>query len=178
LFVCFVLGFFPVFFLFVVCLFCYCGFSIFISIPIIFFVSILPTLPSSSSHSHSHPLHSLSFSCAKSIALLPNNSFCLFSSTLFSCPHCPLLFSPYLSPDYSSLLHNHCPLTNLLYNFTQPQATAIPDTSTLHYNSRNTSNTHKDHKTQQLPHCFRQSPTPLPTSPFSATLSNFSNFNS
>jgi hypothetical protein len=62
----FVCSFFSVGF-FVFCLFRYCGFSIFIFIPIIFFLSlsILLTLPSSSSHPYSHPFHSPSFSCAK-----------------------------------------------------------------------------------------------------------------
>jgi hypothetical protein len=36
-------------------------------------------------------------------------------------------------------------------------------------------NTHKDHKPQQPPHCFPHSPTSLPTSPFSATLTNLPN---
>jgi hypothetical protein len=46
-------------------LFCYCQFSIFIFIPIIFFLPIQSTLPSLSSYSYTHPLQSPSFSCAK-----------------------------------------------------------------------------------------------------------------
>jgi len=53
------------FFSFFFCFFCYCGFSISILIPIVFFLSILTTLPSPSSHQYSHPFHSPSFSCAK-----------------------------------------------------------------------------------------------------------------
>jgi hypothetical protein len=120
-FVCFIFRFFsPCFFFFVVvvvCLFCSCGFSIFISILITFFFSILSSLSSSSSHPHSHHFTLLPSTVVKSIALLPNNSFCPFSFTLFSCPHLPLLFSSNLSPDYPSLHHTRHPLANLLYQF-------------------------------------------------------------
>jgi hypothetical protein len=37
-------------------------------------------------------------------------------------------------------------------------------------------NTHKDHEIQLPPPCFPHSPTPLPVSPFSATLTNSPNF--
>jgi hypothetical protein len=37
-------------------------------------------------------------------------------------------------------------------------------------------NTYEGHKTQQPPHCFPYSPTQLPISPFSATLTNSTNF--
>jgi hypothetical protein len=57
----------------------------------------------------------------KSIALLPNNSFCLFSPTLSPYPHLPIPFSPNLSPDYPSLLYTYHPLTNLWYQlYTTP----------------------------------------------------------
>jgi hypothetical protein len=54
----------------------------------------------------------------KSIALLPNYSFCPFFSTLSPCPHLPLPFFPNISLDYLSILHL---LTNLLYQlYTTP----------------------------------------------------------
>jgi hypothetical protein len=61
-------------------------------------------------------------------------------------------------------------------NFIQPQTlqslTQAPYTTMTEIQQ----NTHKGHKTQKPPHCFPYSPTPLPTSPFSATLTNFPNF--
>jgi hypothetical protein len=51
-----------------------------------FSLSTLSTLPSSSSHPYSHPLHSPSFYCAKNPVPLSNNSFCPLLSTLFLQP--------------------------------------------------------------------------------------------
>jgi hypothetical protein len=57
-------------------------------------------------------------------------------------------------------------------NYTQPQSPAIPDISTLLYN-RNIPPKHTQGPQSQMPlYCFPHSPTPLPASPFSATLSN------
>jgi hypothetical protein len=104
-------------------LFYYCGgFYFYFYSNFLFFLSLLLTLPSSSSHPYSHPLHFPS-SYVKIIALLPNYSFCPFSS-LFPPPYVPLPFSSNLSPHYPSLLHTHHLLTNLLY---QHYTTPTPD---------------------------------------------------
>jgi hypothetical protein len=71
----------------------------------------------------------------------------------------------------------HCKTTywpTFYNNFTQsqlPTQQAPYTTTTVIY-----PNTHKSHKTQQLLHHFPHSPTPLPGSPFSATLTNSPNF--
>jgi hypothetical protein len=65
-------------------------------------------------------------------------------------------------------------LTNLLYQLYTTQPSAIPDTSTT--TTEIHPNTHKGHKTQQPPHHFLHSPTPIPASPFIATVSNSPNF--
>jgi hypothetical protein len=49
----------------------------------------------------------------------------------------PLLSFPNLSSHYPSILHSHHPLTSLLYHLYTLQPLAIPDKSTLQYNSRN-----------------------------------------
>jgi hypothetical protein len=61
-------------------------------------ISILSTLPSSS-YPYTHSLHSPPSLVVKSMALLPNNSFCAFSPTLYPCPNLPLPFPLNLSPD-------------------------------------------------------------------------------
>jgi hypothetical protein len=103
-----------------------------------------------------------------------NNLFCPSYPLSSSSPHLPLPFFPNLSPDYPSLLHTHHTLNNLLYQFTQPQTPATPKINTLNYNNRNKpyTQTHTRTTKQQTLHCFSQSPTPLPMSTFSATLSN------
>jgi hypothetical protein len=132
LFVCFCfcflfVHFFPLIFLcFFICLFCYCGFSILISITIIFFLSILSTLPLSSSHPYSNPLHSPSFSWAK-IHCSPSTTHSVHSHPLFPQPSPslptgsqPLTRLP-LSPTHTSFtdqssiptLHNPKPLQSL-----------------------------------------------------------------
>jgi hypothetical protein len=63
-------------------------------------LSMLSTLPSSSSHPYSIPLHFPSFSYAKYITPLSNNSFCPSHPLSSPSPHLPLPFSPNLSPDY------------------------------------------------------------------------------
>jgi hypothetical protein len=135
----------------------------------LFSLSVISTLPPSSSHSYSHPLHSPSFSCANIIALLPKNSFCPFSPTLSLCPHLPLPFSGNLSQDYPSFQHTHHLLTNLLYqlyttsnpfNPWQAPSTTITE---IH------PNTHKDHKKQQTPQYFPYSSTPLTALPLVTT---------
>jgi hypothetical protein len=71
-----------------------------------------------------------------SIVLLPNNFFCPFSSTLSLYLHLPLLVFPNhtMPPSYTLTT---CWLTYCT-NFIQPQTPAIPDTSSLYYNNKNT----------------------------------------
>jgi hypothetical protein len=147
--------------------------SIFISIPIIFFLSTLSTLSPSSSNPYSHPLTLPPSPVLKCIAPLPNTSL-LTQSLPEPSPYSLILPQPVarlpLPPTHSSptdqltipTLHNPKSLKSL---------TKAPCTTTeIHLN------THKDHKNQQPPHCLLHSPTPLPTSPSSATLSNSPNF--
>jgi hypothetical protein len=120
-------------------LFYYNGFFIFIFIHIFFFFFkcyqlyhhhlLIPTLT---------PFTLPPSPVLKYIALQPNYSFCPFSSTLSPGLHPLLLFSPNLSTNCPSLLHTHHLLTNLLSQLFTTQPPAIPDTSTLHYNNRNT----------------------------------------
>jgi hypothetical protein len=97
----------------------------------------------------------------KSIAVLPNNSFCPFSPTLSLCPYLPLPFSLNLSPDYPSLLHTRHLLRNLLTTLQTPNLlhslTQAPYTTTTEI----CPDTHKGHKNQQPLHHFPHSPTPL-----------------
>jgi hypothetical protein len=65
-------------------------------------------------------------------------TFCPFLSTFSLCLYIPLLSFPNMSPHYPSFLHTYHLLTSLLYNCTQAQHPAIPDTSTPNYNDRNT----------------------------------------
>jgi hypothetical protein len=104
----------------------------------------------------------------KSIALLPNYSFCSFSSILSSYPHLPLPFSTNLSPDYLSILHTHHLLTNLPYQLYSNPPPAIPDTAP-YTTTEIYPNIYKGHKTQQPPHHFPHTLTTHPASPFSAT---------
>jgi hypothetical protein len=91
-----------------------------------FFLSVLSTLPTLSSHPYSHPLHSSSFSCAKIHCSPSNYSFCPFSSTLSPCPRFPFPFSSNLSLDYTNLLHTHHLQTNLLYQLYTIPTTCNP----------------------------------------------------
>jgi hypothetical protein len=131
-------GFLKNFFLvFFVCLFYYGSFFIFIFIPIFFlFLSILLTLPPSSSHPYCYPLHSPSFSYAK---IHSSPSQLLFLPLLIHFLHLPTPSPPILPqpPTRLPLPPMHYHLLTYYTNFTQPQPPAIPDTSTLHYN-RNT----------------------------------------
>jgi hypothetical protein len=156
-------------FLFFVCLLYYCGVFTFIFIPIFFLYYqlyhhylLIPTLIP----------FTLPPPVLKSIALLPNYSFYPFSSLFLpgiafpshSPPTCQQTTPPTHSPaDQPTvpILHNPNPLQSL----TQAPYT----TKEIH------PNTQKGHKTHQPPHCFPYSPTPLPTSPFSATLTNSQN---
>jgi hypothetical protein len=156
--------FFPVYFLLLllVC-FVIVGFLFLFLCLLSFFLSILPTLPSWSSHPFSQPLHSSPFSCAK-IHCSPSQQLIL--SLLTHClplpsPSPPICSQPAtrlpLSPTHSSLadqctiptLHN----PNLLQSLTQAPYTT---TTEIH------PNTHKGHKNQQPPHHF---PTHLPHFP-------------
>jgi hypothetical protein len=86
-----------------------------------FFLSVLSTSPSLSSHPYSHPVTLLPSPVLESIALLPKYSFCPFLFTLSPCLHLSLSSSLNLSPHYTSLLHTHHLLTNLLYQlYTTP----------------------------------------------------------
>jgi hypothetical protein len=112
-----------------------------------FFLSILSTLPSSF-HPYSHPFNLSLSPVLKSIALLPNYSFCPFRSTLSPCPHLsshspPMCHQNTLPPTYSPpadkttipTLHKPNPLQSLIQ---------APYTTTTEIHS----NTHKGHKTQ------------------------------
>jgi hypothetical protein len=61
-------------------------------------------------------------------------------------------------------------------NFTQPQTSAIPTTSTLYYNNRNTPKHTQGPQNPTAPALLPSLTTPLLTSPFSATLYNSPNF--
>jgi hypothetical protein len=112
----------------------------------------------------------------KSIALLPNKSFCSFSTTLSPYTHPPPPILPQLvtrlilTPTHSSpagqstmpTLHNPTPLQSL----TQASSTITTEIYP---------NTDKNQKPLQ---CFPHSPTPFPASTFSATLLNSPNFHS
>jgi hypothetical protein len=106
----------------------------------------------------------------------------LFSlTTILSAPShplAPLFTSPFhlpptchhtTPPSYTLTMH----WLACCKNCTQSQTLAIPDTSTLHYNNRNTPNTHKGQKTSSL-HSSSTTHTPLfpPTPLFSATFTN------
>jgi hypothetical protein len=137
-----------------------------------FFLSILSTLPSSSSHPYS-PLHSSSF-CAKlhcspsQLLFLPF----LLHSQLPPSPSPPILPQPVsripLPPTHSPPADQ--PTTPILHNPNSLQyLIQAPYTTTTEIYP----NTYKCHKTQQPLYDFPHSPTPLPSSPFSATLTKF-----
>jgi hypothetical protein len=108
LFFCFIVGYFYFYFIFTA---------------IFFFLSILSTSPSLSSHPFSQPLHSPSFFCA-TFHCSPSRLFFL-PLLIHSFPHLHLLLpsSPNLSPHCPSLLHTHHLWTNLPY---QLNTTPIP----------------------------------------------------
>jgi hypothetical protein len=159
------------------CLCYYCRFFIFIFIPIFFFLSILSSLTSPSSHPYS-PLTLPPSPVLKSITLLPNYSFFPFSSTLyFYLTSPPILPQPVtrlpLPPTQSQPADQ--PTIPTLHNSSPPQSlTQAPYTTTTEIHS----NTNKGYKTQQPFHCLPYSPTPHPASLFTATLNNSPNFNS
>jgi hypothetical protein len=103
------------------------------------------------------------FPVLKSVALLPNYSFC---------PSHPLCPPAHTFPSHSPLTCHQTTLPSSIHSlfadqppiptFTQ-SLTQAPYTTTEIY-----PNTHKDHKTQQPPHCFPHSPIPLLASPSSA----------
>jgi hypothetical protein len=94
------------------------------------------------------------------------------SSYLYSSPVFTALFHP--PPTCHDTTHPSYTLTTCwptyCTHFTQPQPPAIPDTALYTTPTEIHPNTHKGHKTQQPLHYFSHSPTPLPTSPLSATL--------
>jgi hypothetical protein len=109
----FVCSFFPVdFFCLFVC-FVIVGFLVLFLLSSFFFLSILSTLPSLSSHPYSPPLHFPSFSCAKIHWSPPQ-----WRRPLLTHSNPPALTFPshYLQPvtRLPSLLHTHRLLTNLL----------------------------------------------------------------
>jgi hypothetical protein len=151
------------FFFFLVCLLYYCGFFIFFLNYLLIPILTPFTLPPS-------PV-------LQSIVFLSNYSFCPFSSTLSPCaltiPSCsPPTCHQTGPPSYT--LTTCWP--NYYTNFTQPQLPIIPDTSTLHNNNRNIPKHTQGPQNLTVPTSFPHSPTPLPTSSFSATLNNFPNF--
>jgi hypothetical protein len=153
-------------FLFFVCLFSYCGFSIFISITIIFFpLSILSTSPSSSSHPYSHSLHSPSFSSAKMHCSPPQQFILplLTHSLPLPSPSLPILPEPVsrlsLSPIHSSPADQ--PTISTLQNLKPLQfLTQASSTTTEIY-----PNTHKDHKTSSSHTASRTHPPYFPPPP-------------
>jgi hypothetical protein len=107
----------------------------------------------------------------KSIALLPNYSSCTFSSTLSPCLHFSLPFAPKQSPDYLNLLHTQHLVTSTLYQlYTTP-------TPSSHWHKLPTLQQQKYTQTYTKAKKFNSNAcTPLPSSPFSATLTNSQNF--
>jgi hypothetical protein len=99
---------------------------------------MLSTKPSSSPHLYSQPLHSPSFSCAKTHCFpIPQLILCPLTHSL---P--PALTFPSDSPltcqqttPYSFILITHS--TTYYTNFTQLKNPAIHNTNTLFYNKRN-----------------------------------------
>jgi hypothetical protein len=132
----------------------------------LFFKSALLASPSLFSCPYSYPLHFPSFSCA-TIHCSPSQLFFLpLLIQSFLCLHLSLLLSfPNLSQLYPSLLHTHHSVTSLLSQPYTPPAPAIPDTSTLHYNNRNTSKHTQGPQNPATPILL-----PLSTHPFSHTL--------
>jgi hypothetical protein len=151
-FVCFVIVWIPFWFIF-----------------LFFPLSILSTLPSSSSHPHSQPLHFPSFSCAK-VHCSPSQQLALPLLThSFSWPSLSPPILPNLSPDCPFLLHTHYLMINPLYQLHKTLNPCNLWHSTLHYNNINSSKHTQDHKNQKLLNFFSHSHTPLPTTPFSVT---------
>jgi hypothetical protein len=111
----------------------------------------------------------------KSIALLPNHSFCPLSPTL-SPAHTFLSHSP--PPCHQTTPPSYTLTTYLpayCTNCTQTQSPAVPDTSSLHYN-RNTPKHIQGPQKPSSPHIASTTHlTPPPAFPCSATLSNFPN---
>jgi hypothetical protein len=99
-----------------------------------FFILLLSTPISQFSYPYSHLLHSPFFSCTTIHSFPSQLLFLPLLIHSFPCLYLSLPSSPNLSPHYHSLLHTQYLLTIP----TQPQPPAIPDTSTLHYNNRNT----------------------------------------
>jgi hypothetical protein len=100
--------------------------------------SVLLNLPSLFAYCYSYPLRFPSFACftihgsPSQLLFLP--LFIYFLPRLYF----PLLSFPNLSPHYPSILLTHHPLTRLLYQLYTPHTLAIHNTSTFHYNNRNT----------------------------------------
>jgi hypothetical protein len=145
----------------------YCGFLIFI--PIFFFSFCTINFTITTFLSISHSIHSPSFfctiHCSPSQLLLPLLIHCL------PLPSPPPTSHQTTPPSYTRIMcwPTYCT------NFTQPQPPPIPDTSTLHYNRnapKHTQGPQHPAASTSLPRL----PTPLPTSSFSATLTNFTNF--
>jgi hypothetical protein len=139
-------------------------------------LSILSTLPPSSSHPYSHNLHSLTFSCTKIHCSPSKLLFWLLLIHTLPLPNLLLPFSPNLSPDCPTLLHTHHLLKNLLHQLYTTLTPAIPDISTLHYNNRYTPKHTQEPQNPAAPmphspstHSFSHPP------PFSAIFNNFPN---
>jgi hypothetical protein len=112
----------------------------------------------------------------RSIALFPKNcsapSHPLFLPALTFPSHSPQPVPRLLLPPTHSSPADQPTIPTLHNPNTLQSLTQIPSTTTTQIYP----NTHKDHKRQQPLHCFLHLPTLLPTSPFSATLSNSPNF--
>jgi hypothetical protein len=89
-----------------------------------FSLSILSSLPSSSSHPYSHPLHSPSFSCAKThCSLLPQHILSPLTLSLSPAHTFPSHSPPTCHQDYCFLLYTHHSLNDLLYQlYTTPNS--------------------------------------------------------
>jgi hypothetical protein len=119
-----------------------------------------------------------------SLLLLCENPLHSFLMTLCAPSH-PLLTPACTLPSHSPpTCHQTIPPSYTLTTcwptyytkFTQPQPPTIPDTSTLHYNNRKNTQTHTRATKPSSPHTTSPSPTPLPTTPFSATITSSPNF--
>jgi hypothetical protein len=110
------------------------------------------------------PSLSFLFLCYNPLFSLPT-TLCAPSHPLnpvFTSPCYPSPTYHYTTPPFYKLNTHWLPYCT---NCTQLQTPAIPDTSILHYNNRNTHKHIKCHKTQQPPYLFPHPPTPFPASP-------------
>jgi hypothetical protein len=158
------------FFFFCFCLLNYCGgfYLYFYSYFLFSFHTINFTITIFSSL-FSPPSLSLLLLCYNPLFSFPN---ILSAPSLSPCLHLPITSSSNLSMQNHSLLL----LTNLLYQIYMTQTSAIPDTSTLHYNNRSTAKHTQEPQNSAAPTRLLPLTHPTSASLFSVTLTNFPNF--